>query len=483
MKTRLALLLLLFTTPDPGVAAEFRAGAAVGDITPTKWPVFLVGSFSERPADRAWDPLSARALVLDDGRTRLAIVVVDSCLIPRSLFDEAKQQASEATGIRPDHMLMSATHTHSAPASLDRIVAKSSDEYLTVLKGGIVDAITQANANLEPALLGQGQIDVPEHVHNRRWFMKPRGIVPNPFGETTDQVRMNPPRGGDLLDRPAGLVDPQVSFVSVQAVDGRPIALLANYSLHYVGGVPAGGVSSDYFGEFGKQIKQRIAPDDEADPPFVGIMSNGTSGDINNINFRNPQPAKKPLVQIQYVAADVAEKVWQAYKQTEHHKSITLAMAQRELTLGIRRPTDEQLARAKQFLAEPDENKLPRRAKAYARFTLELAEMAPTENLILQAIRIGDVGIAAIPCEVFAEIGLDIKEHSPLKTSFTIELANGWNRYLPTPRQHRLGGYETWLGTNMLEIHASEKIQEVVLDLLRDVSQGVVKIEADSREE
>ncbi|MCP4507419.1 MAG: hypothetical protein GY826_13635, partial [Fuerstiella sp.] len=95
----------------------------------------------------------------------------------------------------------------------------------------------------------------------------------------------------------------------------------------------------------------------------------------------------------------------------------------------------------------------------------------------------GDVGIAAIPCEVFAEIGLDIKEHSPLKTSFTIELANGWNRYLPTPRQHRLGGYETWLGTNMLEIHASEKIQEVVLDLLRDVSQGVVKIEADSREE
>ena len=91
-------------------------------------------------------------------------------------------------------------------------------------------------------------------------------------------------------------------------------------------------------------------------------------------------------------------------------------------------------------------------------------------DLILQAIRIGDVAIASIPCEVFAEIGLDIKDRSPLKTTFTIELANGWNRYLPTPRQHRLGGYETWLGTNMLEIRASEKIEHVILDLLRDVS-------------
>jgi hypothetical protein len=155
-------------------------------------------------------------------------------------------------------------------------------------------------------------------------------------------------------------------------------------------------------------------------------------------------------------------------------------MAQRELTLDIRKPTAKQLALAKQFLAEPDESKLPPRAKAYAEFGVRLSEMPPTEDIILQAIRIGDVGIASIPCEVFAEIGLDIKDRSPLKTTFTIELANGWNRYLPTPRQHRLGGYETWLGTNMLEIHASEKIEHVVLDLLNDVSGGEPKRQRDS---
>lgn len=169
---------------------------------------------------------------------------------------------------------------------------------------------------------------------------------------------------------------------------------------------------------------------------------------------------------------DITPTHWpvDVYKNTKHLDSITLAMAQRELTLDIRKPTSEQLARAKQILAESDESKLPRLGKAYATSAVKLAELPATDDLILQAIRIGDVGIAAIPCEVFAEIGLEIKDQSPLKKSFTIELANGWNRYLPTPRQHRLGGYETWLGTNMLEIHASDKIQEVVLDLLRDVA-------------
>ena len=199
-------------------------------------------------------------------------------------------------------------------------------------------------------------------------------------------------------------------------------------------------------------------------------MSNGTSGDINNINFTNPQPRKPPFEQIKYVASSVADQVAAAYKTTKHRKTISLAMAQRELTLDVRQPTKEQLAQAKNFLAEPDESKLPRRGKAYAQFAVNLAEGEPREALILQAIRIGDIGITSIPCEVFAEIGLDIKSRSAIKPVFTIELANGWNRYLPTPRQHRLGGYETWLGTNMLEIEASNKITRVCLELLEEVA-------------
>ena len=97
--------------------------------------------------------------------------------------------------------------------------------------------------------------------------------------------------------RPAGPIDPEISFLAVQSSDRRPIALLANYSLHYVGGVPGTLLSADYFGEFARRFAQRI---DAAgvEPAFVGIMSNGTSGNINNINFAVEGESREPFEQI-----------------------------------------------------------------------------------------------------------------------------------------------------------------------------------------
>lgn len=389
-------------------AAEYqplRAGAASADITPQKWPVELIGSFSQRLAGHAWNRLNARALVLDNGETRLAFVTVDSCLVPRSLFDEAKRRAAALCDIPTDHILAAATHTHSAPPAKNR-PARNQDadaQYVEHMTRGIVSAIHQATDNLAPAELGWGTCLIPEEVHNRRWFMKEGGIVPSPFGETTDVVRMNPPRGRGLLDRPAGPVDPEVVFLSVRTHEGRPIALLANYSLHYVGGVPAGGVSSDCFGEFATQLQAKLFPDGQRDslPPFVGILSNGTSGDINNINFTNPQPRAKPFVRIQEVAGLVVDRILEAMPAVKYERSIPLAMAQQDLTLKVRKLTAEQVARAKQFVAEPDEKNLPPRAKPYAAWTLELAAHPGTEDILLQAVRVGDVGITSIPCKAF----------------------------------------------------------------------------------
>jgi sugar phosphate isomerase/epimerase len=92
-----------------------------------------------------------------------------------------------------------------------------------------------------------------------------------------------------------------------------------------------------------------------------------------------------------------------------------------------------------------------------------------TVQAVIQAFRIGDLGIASIPFEVFTEIGLEIKARSPFKDTFTIELANGSNGYLPTPKHHDLGGYETWLGTNRVEREASVKITARALEMLERV--------------
>ena len=127
-------------------------------------------------------------------------------------------------------------------------------------------------------------------------------------------------------------------------------------------------------------------------------------------------------------------------------------MVEREVTLKYRRPTAEQVAEAKAVLAVKDKDaieKLPRLAQNYARNVVAAAERTEdTVTVKLQAIRIGDLAVCGIPFETFVEIGLDLKKRSPFPQTMVIGLANGRHGYLPTPEQHQLGGYETWLGTN-----------------------------------
>jgi len=84
----------------------------------------------------------------------------------------------------------------------------------------------------------------------------------------------------------------------------------------------------------------------------------------------------------------------------------------------------------------------------------------------IQAMRIGELGIATTAAETFTEIGLEIKKRSPFKPTFTLSIANGYFGYLPTPEQHELGGYKTWLGTNQLEVQASVKIVDALIAML-----------------
>jgi hypothetical protein len=148
---------------------------------------------------------------------------------------------------------------------------------------------------------------------------------------------------------------------------------------------------------------------------------------------------------------------------------VPLDMRQRELELAVRKPTAEQVARAKELLAHPDQpDKLPHE-RSYAERVLQQHEAPATIRVLLQAVRIGELGIATSPFETFTETGLEIKAQSPLRPTFTIEQANGCYGYLPTPRQHALGGYETWLGTNKVEPQASVKLTAALLEMFAEL--------------
>lgn len=455
----LLLSLLAFSLP---ASAALRAGAAALDITPLEWPVQVIGNFGLTLSSQAHDPLMARAVVFDDGKGPVAIVVIDSCFVKRPVLDAAKRMAQERTGIPADRMLMSATHMHSGPPAYPLQPTDKEGRYTAYLTRQIAEAVTLAHARLEPAEVGWAVREIPEELNNRRWFLKEGTMSMNPFGGKDDKVRMNPGAGSPDLVKPAGPIDPQFWIVSVRSTSGQPIALLGNYSLHYVGGVPGPELSADYFGEFARTMEQKLAP---GNPKFVAMLSNGTSGDVNNTNFVTPRPRKAPYERIREVAGRLASEAETALKTVTYQRDVPLGAAQRELPLRYRKPTPEELDRARRFVDEPDESKLPPRAKPYAERAIRLHNGPDYADVLLQVLRIGNLGIAAIPCEVFTQIGLDIKARSPFKPTFTIELANGHYGYLPTPEQHLLGGYETWLGTNNLEKQASVKITDTLMEL------------------
>ncbi len=448
---------------------QFRAGVAVSNITPWLGDG-LIGNFgTPPPAQYIHDQLYARCFVLDDGSTRIALVVADSLYISREVLDEAKRQASKATGLPTDRMLTSSTHTHSSvsarwPSPFKP--KKELTEYQKFVAHRIADGIRCAIYNLQPARIAWGTVDQPDHVFCRRWLMKPGTKLFNPFGEP-DRAKMNPGHRPELL-KPAGPIDPQIAFLALQREDGRPLGLLANYSLHYVGGTGPKHVSADYFGMFADRIQQLLQAD-RLDPPFVAAMSNGTSGNINNINYAKPRVRKKHYEQMRFVAHQCAEAVYRQYRNLAWHDRVPLGMRQRELTLAVRKPTAEQLARCKKLLAEPKRRDKFPHERTYAYRAIELQESPDTVRIILQAVRIGDVGIAAIPFETFTETGLELKARSPLKPTFTMELANGGYGYLPTPEQHKLGGYETWLGTSKVEVQASTKITSNLLEMFSEL--------------
>ena len=465
---RIACLAILVATVGIANADGLRAGAFAIDVTPKKFPISVNGNMADIQATAVHDPLHARCLVLDDGKTKLAIVVVDSCMLPRELVMDAKAQAAKLTGLSPENMLISATHTHSAPTVTGVFQSDPDADYVKYLPTKIAEGIKLAHDRRVPAKIGFGRIADDTQVFNRRWKREHGLIPPDPFGNTTDRVQMNPGNQTKGLIESAGPVDPDLSLLSVQTLDGKPLCLLANYSLHYVGGNPA--LSADYFGAFADRVKQLVAPNSRE---FVGIMSNGTSADVNNINFGAPAMKYEPGERIKVVADRIARKAAEAYPKIEHRNDVMLAAAVKELQLGVRKPSPTELDRARRMLDENKDKKVLAGTPAiYARETVLIDNYPDKVRVTIQAIRIGDIGIVAIPCEVFTEIGLGIKKASALKQTFTIELANGYNGYLPTPAQHALGGYETWRArSSYLEVEASVQILAAVKEVLAAVSK------------
>ena len=449
----------------PTAQAELQVGAAIVDITPQQLPVLVNGGMLSRSADAIKTHVNARAIVVDDGTERLGIVVVDSCMMPKFLLDEAKQLAATKTNIKADRILISATHTHTAPSSFGCLGTDPDPAYVPFLRQRLAEALIQAEKKLQPARVGWGVAKAEQFTALRRWVRRPDRLAEDPFGNPTVRANMHAATKPDDVTGQSGPEDPDLSMIVFQASDGTPIAALANFSMHYFSDK---AISADYFGLFcdGLQqyVKQRY-PKSE----MVGIMSHGCSGDVWRRDYMTWKSGEDPT--IEGYTQGLLQIAKQVFESVEFEDHATVAMAESRIPMKYRVP-NRQLLDWSQRIVDAMESDAPKdRLEVYAREQVLLDQMQSTE-IVVQAIRIGEIAIASTPNETYALTGLKLKAQSPFPNTMVIELANGADGYIPPPEQHRLGGYNTWAARSAgLEVTAEPRIVATGLNLLEQVTK------------
>ena len=429
------------------------------DITPVQFPVIVNGGFLSKTATQVNDPLSVRWLVLDDGQTRVALGVMDACLIPAEFAAAVKSAACKQVGIPAERIMLSATHTHSAPSLMRCLGTDPDPNYPAFALPRVVDGLRLAVEHLAPARIGWAVAQAPNLTHTRVWIRRPDRVQADPFGEMTVRANMHPGHQNPDAIGPSGPSDPALTLLAVQTPDGHPMAVLANYSMHYFG---APAISADYYGLFREKLASLIGAPDS----FVGIISQGTSGDQHWMDYSKP----KPTLTMDAYADAVARIAASAYQNATFRDFVPLSMREKTLRIPTRQPDEKRLAWARKLVAEMNGRPPKDRTEVYAREQIWLTEN-PELDVTLQAVRMGDFGIAIWPCEVFALSGLKIKAQSPLQPVMNIELANSEDGYIPPPELHPLGGYNTWACRSAgLEAEGEPKIVDALLGLLEEIS-------------
>ncbi len=445
-----------------------KAGSASTNITPplgTRIP----GGFRPRYAENVDDELFAKAVVIDNGTTRIAIVTCDLIAIPEKVADAAKARIANRCDIPPAHVMINATHTHTAVAIADLLGVDEDTEYTEWVPLKIADAVELAVWRLKPARVGFASVDEERITFNRRWHMRDGTVRFNPGIEHPDLVK------------PTGTIDPEVAMMFVEAADdGTPISAVANFSLHYIGTDNSNALSADYFGHFDRRMRHYLGD------TCISLLWNAASGQINNTDFSGQTKwtasGHRQAVKMANVLAGhfIVEK-----QLMEMHETLDLSGDLATLTFQRKEITAEDLKIAEQVLSVPQGTydayetgpfswvvgeRIPQAlVDVYALECQRLAKLPAQMTAPVQVIRLGEAAIVALPGEVFVETGMNIKSKSDAKPTFLVSLANGYIGYICTDKALiEEGGYETWAAKSSLPaVGTAPTMETLVASMLR----------------
>jgi hypothetical protein len=407
--------LALAPLPAAEPPLTLRVGAARADITPeTEVRNWVNG----QPYGAVLDPLHVQALVLDDGRTQVVLVRWDLVDVSESARDEVRAAVSAALGVPPEHVLVHASHTHSAPLTpvyKPGYRGRERDLWWTIrhmppqydyppyarwmqrLLAATTDAARRAAADTAAVTPWIGRVTVAEYLHNRRprspvWGLAdPRPIVPLSHRDPA----WNPEvlQGGATF----GPMDRALSLVSFRSADGRPRATLFHVACHAVSIYPSDpALSADWPGAATRTIAAALGGD--------VLFLQGAAGDIN--------PWRRG-------AAAVAEMADGFARKAQAAATASVALAVEPLQIG--RVTVE----------------LPLTPAAQGRTG------TTTVSTEVQIITCGPLALVALPGEPMTEIGDAIRERSPFPQTLVLGYSNGNGvHYVGMPHERARGGYE-----------------------------------------
>lgn len=426
----------------------FRVGAATRDLTPSASLPNYNGQLIETATDF---PLRCAALVFDDGERRGALVSCAVTFVDSTLVQRVRDECSRAAGLSPEWITVGATHTHAAPATCPSFLSGALPEprYLDFFVGRVVEAVVEAKERLRPAVVAAGSCPAPGWEFNRR-LLRPDGRVVMAFA-------------CDAALPASGPVDPEVPFIAFENEGGEPIAVAVSYASHNncVGGRYHGDIAGCAAAELATEL-------DESENAVPLLFFQGACADVMWRGGEPPPLSDEALAR--RIGADLVATLLSAWHQASRQEISQVVMVKEVLDIADRpwgestfchdgcRGEDEDAQRFARRRYDPEEEAVKHRGT-----TSCLVE--------IQGIAFGDAVFCSHPAELFAELGLAVRQQSPFAVTFMASLTNGYCGYVPTEEAFELQGYETHrtVYTSRLEKGAGRRIVDATVGVMESL--------------
>jgi hypothetical protein len=442
--------LLLSILVSSGQAAELEAGAAAVNLVANDGMVIGGGIGPHKVVGQEGELRASAVVIKDPGGARVALVACDVLMVNRDVLDRAARRIERELKIPFDHILINATHTHSAPTTCKIHGYQREEEFTQQVGDKIFDATAAAVKRLGPAQMLFRLGEESSVGRNSRLLLADGTVFWT--GPYTDAVR------------PTGPFDPELPVWAFRRLDGRLEAVLFNHSTHTIGTEKPNVRSPSFYGLAAQRLEK------ERGGTF--LFFEGASGSTHNLDL---------------LAKEMTFRIATAV-------TTALASAQPRPVTHVRGIREEFAFKVRKFDEPADQKAVSAYCNARiknaagAKFTIETframrQELAPLQGqerkTWLQAITIGDTAIVGVPGEFFTVLGQEIKRQSPFRYTYVFELANDYIGYVPDRKAYDLGGYQTWTGLHsFLEKGTGEAIVAESVKLLEQLNSeaGTVRV-------